>query len=104
MKDDFQNYHYDLKKNDVPCEDSLVMTAEECFIAAKKLGYTTTDHTEVEEVDYKTYHSGCWITGPHEDPRINRYWPRVVFNKNPNGKNDDDNIKPRSICKIIING
>ena len=104
MKDDFQNYHYDLKKIDVPCEDALVMTAEECFIAAKKLGFTTTDHTEVEEIDKKTYPSGCYITGPHEDPFKNRHWPRLVFNKNPNGKNNKPKLKPRSICKIKING
>ena len=104
LKGDFQNYHYDLKKNDVQCEDALVMTAEECFIAAKKLGFTSTDHVEVDEVDKDNFHSGCWIIGPHEDPNINLNWPQVYFNKNLNGKNDNDDWRPRSICKIKING
>ena len=108
-KSDFPHYHYEVREEAGKCKDGLDMTAEECFIAAKKLGYLSKHGKEVEEIDHDGYHPGCWIwverrvrltKDPYDDGTL------VYFNKNPNG--DGSRIRYgdtiRSICKIRING
>ena len=103
---DFPHYHYEVWEEGGKCKDGLDMTAEECFIAAKKLGYLVKHGKEVKETEDDGYYPGCWIW---VDPEITRdpYDDGILvyFNKNPNGDgrySRGDTI--RSICKIRING
>ena len=106
-KSDFPHYHYEVREEAGKCKDGLDMTAEECFIAAKKLGQLSKHVKEVEETEYDGYYPGCWIwverrvrltKDPYNDGTS------VYFNKNPNGdgrgQRGDTII---SICKIRIN-
>ena len=110
-KSDFPNYHYEVREEAGKCKDGLDMTAEECFIAAKKLGYVSKHGKEVKETDSDGYHPGCWIWVEHRDRYTRDPYDDgilVYYNKNPNGDGRHTSSPPgdtvRSICKIRING
>ena len=77
------------------------MTAEECFIAAKKLGYQSTDEEEVLIVDDDYFHLlGCQIWLENNGDIT------VIYNTHPIGRVEKLHplVKIFSICKIKING
>ena len=105
-KTGFQHYHYEVREKAGQCKDGLLMTAEECFIAAKKLGYLSKYGQEVEEIEDERKHPGCWIwVDPDWIPSPFNDGILVYYNKNQNGDGTStEGSTIRSICKIRING
>ena len=84
-----------MRRNGSLCKDGLTLDSDECFIAAKRLGYIST--TALIEEEEKNTPKGCYV---EEYSGI----VLVYFNTHQEGSLGKLSRKHWSICKIRNNG